>query len=288
MHAGAAGADHRSDHIHVAGATFHALLVLHPTQQRDLVTQLGGTLEVEGGGGRLHGATQFVGQHIAAPLEEQHRTTHVLGVLLAVDQADARPLAALDLVLQAWPGAIPEIAVLALAHLEGLLQQVEALADRQATGVRTEIAPLLLLRATVDTQARIFVRAGQEHVGIGLIVAQQDVVRRPPLLDQRLLQQQRLGLVGGDGGLDLRDARHQRSGLRRQPALAEVAGQAFLQIVGLADIQQAGLGIEHPVHARASAAGGKKAAAVEHGAHLSCRLRPCHGESPARPARHRW
>lgn len=160
---------------------------------------------------------------------------HVLGVLGRLDQIHARPLATLDLVLQAGPGAIAEVAVLTLAHEKGLLQQGETLANGPGAWIGPEITPLPLLRTTVDAQARI--RAiGQVHVGIGFVVAQQDVVRRAPLLDQGLLEQQRLGLVGGDGGFNLRDLRHQSGGLRCQPGLAEVAGEALLEVLGLAHI----------------------------------------------------
>ncbi|MNE45049.1 hypothetical protein D3C80_1393140 [compost metagenome] len=188
MHAGAAGADHGRHHVDVAAAALHALLVLYPAQQGNLVTQLSSALEVQFGGGLFHRCTQLVGQQVAAPLEEHHRVAHVLGILLGTYQPDAGSLAALDLVLQAGPGAILEVAVLALAHLEGLLQQAEALANRQAAGIGAEIAALGLLRPAMNPQARIFVLAAEQHVGVGFIVAQQDVVGRPPFLDQRLLK----------------------------------------------------------------------------------------------------
>ena len=37
MHACATGIDHRRDHVHITGSTFHTLLVLNPAQQRYLV-----------------------------------------------------------------------------------------------------------------------------------------------------------------------------------------------------------------------------------------------------------
>ena len=103
----------------------------------------------------------------------------------------------------------------------------------------------------------------EEDIGIGLVVAQQDVIRRPPLLDQRLLKQQRLGFVGGDGGLDLCDLGHQRSGLGCLPGLAEIAGQALFQVLRLADIEQLGLRVEHAIDARPAAAGGRERRGIE-------------------------
>jgi len=262
VHTSTAGVDEGGNHIDIAGAAFDVLLVLDPAQQGNLVTQLGGLLEIEGHCRLFHGFVEFVAQLLAAAFEEHHRVAHILGILLWRDQLGARALAALDLVLQAWTGAVGEIAVFALAHGKGLLQQAEALANGARTGVRPEIPPLGFLRPAVDAQPREFTFR-QEYVGIRLIVAQQNVVRRAPLLDQVLLEQQRLGLVGGNGGFDLGDARHQRSGFRRQAGLAEVAGQAFLEVLGLAHIEQPRLGVEHPVYAWATTAGRQERAGIK-------------------------
>ncbi|MNO52787.1 hypothetical protein D3C76_432150 [compost metagenome] len=288
VHAGSARVDHGGDHIHVAAAALHALLILHTTQDGDLVAQHRSLLEVQAHGGLLHSGSQFLGQRIAAPFKEHRRMAHILGILLGAHEADARPLAALDLVLQARPGAVAEVAVLALPHEERLLQQVETLANRTCAGIRPEVATFLLLRATMDGQSRVLVLAGEEHVGIRLVVAQQDVVRRPPFLDQRLLEQQRLGFVGGDGGLDLGDLRHQCGGLRRQAGLAEIAGEPLLEVLRLADVEQPGVHIEHAVDARPPAAGGQECSRVEPRAHFSVQRRPCRGARPTAPARHRW
>ncbi len=183
--------------------------------------------------------------------------THVFGIHLRLDQPDTRPFAAFDLILQARTRAVLEVAVLALPHLESLLQQTEALANRAGTRVRPEITTLGLLGATMNAQPRKGV-VGQKHIGIGLIVTQENVVRGPPLLDEGLLQQQRFGFVARDGGFDLGDARHQRSGLGRVSGLAEVAGKTLLEVLGLADVKQCGFGVEHTVDAGATATGREK------------------------------
>ncbi|MCY1526627.1 hypothetical protein D9M68_616630 [compost metagenome] len=212
---------------------------------------------------------------------------HILGIFSWIDQADARSLAALDLVLQAGPCAVFEVAVFTLADQEGFLQQVEAFANRPRAGVRAKIAAFLLLRPTVDAQPWV-IAIREKYVGIGLIVAQQDVVGRPPLLDQCLFEQQGFGFIGGNRGFDLDDPGHQRSGLRRQTALAEVARQAFLQVFRLADIEQLGVRIEHAVNAGAAAAGSEEGAGVERGAHFNWWHRPCRDAQPAGPAPHHW
>ncbi|MNQ41363.1 hypothetical protein D3C85_550370 [compost metagenome] len=256
------------DHIDVAGTAFHALLVLDPAQDADLVAKLGGTFEVQTLRRLLHAGGELLGQRIAAALEEHYRVAYVLGVLGRIHQTDAGPLAALDLVLQARPRAVLVVAVLALADQEGLLQQIEALADGARAGIGAEVAALLLLGPTMDAQARK-VAVTEMHIGVGLIVPQQDVVGRPPFLDQRLLQKQRLGFVGGDGRFDLGDLAHQRGSLGCQAGFAEVAGQTLLEVLGLPYIKQFAAGIEHPVDTRTSAAGGEESTGIEGVGHLS-------------------
>lgn len=128
MDAGATGLDHGSQHVHVAAAPLHALLILDPAQQSDLVTQLGGALEIQVDSRPLHGGGKLLGQGVAAPFEKHHRMTYILGIFGRLDQADAGSLAAPDLMLQAGTRPVSEVAVLALADLKGLLQKTQAFA----------------------------------------------------------------------------------------------------------------------------------------------------------------
>ena len=72
MHTGTTGVDEGGHHIDIAGAAFDVLLVLDPAQQGNLVTQLGGLLEVEGHCRLFHGFVEFVAQLLAAAFEEHH------------------------------------------------------------------------------------------------------------------------------------------------------------------------------------------------------------------------
>ncbi|RMM12655.1 hypothetical protein ALQ84_101826, partial [Pseudomonas caricapapayae] len=262
VHAGTARVDECGDHIDIAGAAVHALLILDATQQGDLVAQLGCAFEIERHRGFFHGGVQFVAQRITAPFEKHHRVTYVLGIHLRLDQPDTRPFAAFDLILQARTCAVLEVAVLALPHLERLLQQAEAFANRARARVRPEVSALGLLGAAMNAQPRKGV-IGQKHIGVRLIVTQENVVRRPPLLDEGLLQQQCFGFVARDGGFNLRDARHQRSGLGRVSGLAKVTGKTLLEVLGLADIKQSGFGVEHTIDAGATATGREKCTWIE-------------------------
>ncbi len=262
VHTGTARIDERGNHVHIACATVHALLVLNAPQQRNLITQLGRALEIQRHRGLFHRGVQLIAQCIAAPFEKHHRVTHVFGVHIRLDKTDARPLAAFDLILQTRAVAVLEKAVFALAYLKGLLQQAQAFTNGTGAGIRPEIATLGLLCTAMNAQPRVGT-VGQEHIRIGLIITQQDVVRRPPLFDEGLFQQQRFGFVVGDRGFDLGDARNQCAGLGCVPGLAKVAGKTLLEVLGLADVQQRGVGIEHAINARATATGREKCTWIE-------------------------
>ncbi|MNR23352.1 hypothetical protein D3C85_1403640 [compost metagenome] len=121
MNTGAARVDECCDHIDVARSAFHALLILNPAQQADLITQLGGSLELQIDRGVFHPGGQLIGQRIAAPLKEHHRVPHIFRVDLGLNQTDTGSLTPFDLVLQAWTRPILVIAVFALANKKRLL-----------------------------------------------------------------------------------------------------------------------------------------------------------------------
>ena len=187
---------------------------------------------------------------------------HLFGVVFLADQAHAGCGAAADLVLQTGPRAIAVVAVLALAHLEYLLQEIQAVAHGAGAGIGAEVAALPALGAPVQGEPRkLAVR--QVDIGVGFVVTQQDVVDRLVLLDQVVLQQQRLDLAVQHSDLDVGDVGHHRHGFRLQPAGAEVAGNPVFQVFGLAHVQQPPLGVVHLVHAGALAQGGEKGLVIE-------------------------
>jgi len=267
VHTGAARVDESGNHVHVAVTALHALLVLNPAQQGNLVTHLSGTLEVQRAGSLFHGCVQLIGQGTATPFKEHDRMAYVLGIFLRVNQADARRLATLDLVLQARSRSVFEVAVVALTHQKSLLQDTQTFTDGAGAGVRPEILAFQFFGTAVNTQPRVLT-IRQKHIGVGLVVAQQDVVRRTPLFDKRLLKQQRFGFVGGNSGFNLRDTRNQCSRLGRQAGFAKIAGQAFFQVLGLAHIEKPRIAVEHAIHAGSTTAGRKKCTCIKHVCHL--------------------
>ncbi len=223
LHAGDGLADAAGDDIHVALGAGDVLALLDRAQRGDAVAQPRRLLERQVLGGAFHAGDQLIDHAVAVPVQEHLHVAHVAGVVLLADVAHARRGAALDLVLQARPGAVLEEAVPALAHGEDLLQVVERFAHRAGAGERPEIPPLPLAATAVKAQPREALVGGEVDVGIALVVAQQDVVARAQLLDEVVLEDQRLGLGVGHRDLHVGDLRHHGLGLGVVRLAGEVA-----------------------------------------------------------------
>ena len=111
----------KADRVEVAARARHELLRLHVLELRELIAVLRSALEVELRRRLLHPLAEPFGDDVAAPLEEQHRVLEVARVVLLRDQPNTRRAAALDLVLEARPAPVLEVAVLAAPELEQLL-----------------------------------------------------------------------------------------------------------------------------------------------------------------------
>ena len=236
--------------IGVAIGVVDVLLLLQSPQLLNLIPQPGGFLEIEGIARALHAGSQLLRDLLAAPLEAHHGVLYILAVVGFADVVDAGRAAALDLVLQAGSLAMGEHAVFAVADAKDLLHQRKALAHRGGAGVGAQVtAVATLLPNTLELERGVRVPIGDEDIGVRFVVAKQDVVRGPQLLDQGLLEQQRFGFATGNRDLNVMNPGDQRLGLGVQCA-TEVAGQSWLESLGLADVEHVGLLVEHAVHAR--------------------------------------
>ena len=118
-----------------------------------------------------------------------------------------------------------------------------------AREIRTEVSRPVLAQAPRHVHARVFL-GSELDVGVGLVVAQQDVVARLPLLDQVVLERQRFFLVVDVDEVDLARLVDQRAGLDvAEPVLVEVTAHAGAQILGLADVDDRAAGVLVQVHA---------------------------------------
>ena len=177
--------------------------------------------------------------------EEVDDRVDVAAVLLLADVADAGRPAALDVVVEAGAaGAAAGLRALAGAELEQLAEQVERLAHPLGAreGAEVGAAGAVLLAGEVD--ARVVLVEADRDVGVGLVVAEADVEARPVALDEALLGEQRLGLVGGDQDVEAVDP-------RGEPRLAagEVRGDPFADRARLADVEQLAVAVVEEVDA---------------------------------------
>ncbi len=212
-----------------------------------------GLLVVLGGGGRAHALLEIALDRAEAPGEEVDHAVDAAPVVLLGDVADTGGFTALDVVVQAWAAAAAaRLGARAGAVHEHLGEHLKRRAHALGVGVGAEVgaARAVALAREVDPRVVLVERDGDERVG--LVVAQADVEARAVLLDEALLGQQRLGLAGDDDALDRFDARPpspRGPGWRSHLGLGEVRGDALADRLGLADVDDAALGVAEQVDA---------------------------------------
>ena len=196
-----ASAERHAEDVHVAAFAMHVLVFLDAAQMVDLIPIPSRTLEGQGIGRGFHSGFELR-QHVGAvAVQEEHRQSHVFGVAFSVDQTHAGAAATLYLILKAGARTVLEEAVRAGANAEELLQDIQAVAHRRRAGEWPEVAAGLL-GAAMERQARIGM-VGEMHIGVGFVVAQNDVEARSVGLDEALFQKQRFGFAAGDRDLDV-------------------------------------------------------------------------------------
>ncbi len=227
--------------------------------------------EAQSGRGGFHLPGQAL-DHLRMPAtQEQLGQAHVGGVVRLRDQSHAGRLATLDLVHQAGPRAMREHRFLAGAQQKCLLDQLDALAHRQPVGERAEVARFLLESAAMVEQARKLAAPRQANVGIGLVVAKQDVVLRRQFLDQGVFEDQRLRFGARRGNFHGRHLLQHQRDARAVAGLVEVGRDALLQVLRLADVEHGTVRIEHAIDARRLGQACQKLARIE--GRGACRVR---------------
>ena len=229
-----------------------------PWRERDVgerlqpVADRRGLLEGEVLARRLHLRLELGLDGAAAAGQERPGLLDQRGIVLGPDPADAGCRAALDLILQAGPGAVLEDAVGARADREGAQQRAERLVDRARRGERAEIVAVLALGAAMpaDPRERLLLRGLADiDVGERLVVAQDDVERRPVPLDHVAFEQQRLDVARRGDHLERPGERHHALQAGAQRGGLGIGRDPLAQRLGLADVEHLALGIEHAVDA---------------------------------------
>ena len=133
---------------------------------------------------------------------------------------------------------------------------MNAVAHRHGIGKWPEILVFHLLRAAMEGEPRTRM-SGQNDIGIGLIVPEQNVVLGREALDEIVFEQQRFGFGAGDGGLDRLHLGKHQDNARRKLGLLEIRGNALFEIARLADVEYLAGTIQHAVHPRQMGQAGK-------------------------------
>ena len=165
---------------------------------------------------------------------------------------------------QTGPRTVAEYGLFAGAQQEGLLDQLDALAHRQPAGERPEVLGLLVEAAAVIGQTRKLARR-EADIGIGLVVAEEDVVLGRELLDQRVLKNQRLGFRARRRRHHIRHLLQHQRDARAVAGLLEIGADPPLEVLGLADVKHRLVGIEHAINARILGQCGEEGLGVKRG-----------------------
>ncbi len=222
----------------------HLLPLAHGVERLHPVAQHRGALELHLLRGGLHLPGEASREVVALALQEALHVLHGGRVALAGLPAGAGRVAAVDVVLQARPrqGAVDLDA--ARAEREQLPHQPERLAHRGGGIERPEVARPVLLHPPGHHQPRELLVGRELEERIVLVVAEDDVVAGPVLLDQRGLEDHRLELVGGDDVLEVPDVADEGVGLGIAGAgLLEVRADTAPQRGRLADVDDLALGV---------------------------------------------
>ena len=196
-----------------------ALLFLQLLDGRDQVAILGGALELLRLGGFGHALAQRFHQIGLAAFEKQLHVAHGFLINLRRGQSlHARAQAALDVELQARARMEAVQIHLAGWHQKVAVNQVDDAIGEIGREVRAVVGAAVLAQAAGDVDARIALAERELHVGISLVVAQQDVEARLLLLDEVVFERERLFVVGDDDVVDVDGLADQRAGLGVFPA----------------------------------------------------------------------
>ncbi len=140
---------------------------------------------------------------------------------------------------------------LAAGDEEAAVDEVDEAMGEVAGEVRAEVGAAVLAEAAGDEDFGVAIGERELDVGVGLVVAQQDVEARLALLDEVVFEGEGFVLVGDGDVLDIDGLAHERAGLGvGLRGFEEVGADARAQVLGLADVDDLALGVLVEVAAR--------------------------------------
>ena len=185
-----------------------------------------------------HGRLQPGLQLVPAAFQEELGLLGLLPVVGLVHRADAGGGAPVQLVLQAGPAPLAVDVDVAVADLEEAVDQLRRAIRGGSREERAVVERTVLLHLAGDEHLGEGVLPGELHVGVALVVPQQDVVWGAVLPDEVVLQHQRFQLRLADHELQVPDPRHQPPSLGVQLLGLEIALHPVAQDLGLAHVEQ--------------------------------------------------
>ena len=236
----------RPDHLHACG-------LLQPLEPPERVAEVLGPLVVLALAGDEHGLADPLA-HVAGPsLEEAHHVLDHAPVVFLALPADARSPAATDVVVQTRPLTPLDRDVVRAAP-----DRVQAADDRERApelahvGVGAVVARAGNVAAAGYQHPRKRITEGDGDGGIALVVLEPHVEARPVLLDEVVLEDERLRFRGNHDRLHVRDEPAEQPILGAHLQVGgEVAPHSALQTLGLADVQNLPVRVPPQVHAGA-------------------------------------
>ena len=209
-----------------------------------LLDELGG-LKLLGGGVGHHLAKQSLARRLQITAKQLASSLHVSEVAALILTPLTRSQTALNVKLQTGSVLSGLNGRLVHRQLTGpqrkhFFDDVEHRVHHLPRGIGAEVLRTVFDAATSGKNPRIALLLNT-HPGIGLAVLEVDVVARLVLLDQRILEQQRVKLGLSDNRLNVGDLAHQHAESGGIMALVEVRTHPLLEVLGLADVQ------DHPI-----------------------------------------
>ena len=190
-------------------------------------------------------------QFCVAALEKELRVAN--GFFVGVrsgESLDAGTEAAVNVVLQAGAGVVAREVDLATGQKKAAVDQLDYAIGKVAGKVGAVIGCAVFAQTPRDKDLGKAVGERELDVGVGLVVAQQDVEARLALLDEVVFEGEGLVLIGDKDVFDIDGLAHERAGfgvgLR---GFKQIGAHARAEIVGLAHIDDFALGVLVEIHA---------------------------------------
>ena len=247
------------DHVEIAPLAAHDLMGLDLADLEDPVADLGRLLELVAFGRLGHLGVEGVQHVVGVALEKADGLGHGGGVGLRGDEPHAGRRAVPDLVLETRAVAVGEEPVVAVPETEETRELLERLTDGRGVRVGTEAAARGPAGA-VEDEAGETQGLDETDVGIALVVAEDDVVTRPVVLDEVALEEEGLGRARRHRDLDVRHLGEETADPRPEPLGMGVALKARAETVGLADVEHLARGVQHAVDPREAGGAGHETA----------------------------